>query len=194
MRLLRRIPLLVWIILPIALLALIAWPLGGWDTVKLASRELPEYASNQVLETHRFDIRVDDAWLSTGEHPAGYAPPDDDEIFLVVRVDITNTTNEPAGASDLGDYLTPVIDGVDAGEFGVLDYVLATDGTALPELNPGLLRDMLFVYTIPRSAVQPGDDLRIDLQDGVPAKSILGYGLQWIFEPAGYAIRNVDER
>jgi len=197
---LRRIPLLAWILTPIALAALVAWPLGGWDTVTLVSRTLPEYASNQVLHTHRFDIRVDDAWLTEDRHPAGYDAPeplddaDPPEIYLVVRAEITNTTSDAAGSSDLGGYLIPDIDGVDFDRYSAIDYVLASDRTSLPELNPGVVRDMYLVWTIPEGALAPGDDLRIDLFDGVPHKSTLFYGLRWDFEPAGYALRNVDAR
>jgi hypothetical protein len=190
----RRIPLLIRIVVPIAVAALVAWPLGGWDTVTLVSRTLPEYESNQVLHAHRFDIRVDDAWVTTTDHPAGYGEPEPGEIYLVVRVEITNVTDDVATASDLGGYLIPLVDGVEADQYTAIDYVLAVDGTALPELNPGLSRDMELVWTVPRDAITAGHDLRIDLYDGVPAKSILFYGLRWDFVPAGYAIRNVDAR
>lgn len=190
---LRRIPLLVRILVPVALAALIAWPLGGWDTVTLVSRTLPEYESNQVFHTHRFDIRVDDAWITTTQHPAGYeAEPG--EVYLVVRADITNTTQDVATSSDLNGYLRPQIDGEDIDEYTGVSYVLSLDHTTLPEFNPGLIRDMQLVFTIPEGSVEAGDDLRIDLYDAVPQKSILFYGLRWDPVLAGYAIRNVDER
>lgn len=191
---LRRVPLLLWIVVPVALAALIAWPLGGWDTVTLVSRTLPEYESNQVLHTHRFDVRVDDAWLTTTQHPAGYGEPEAGEVYLVIRAEFTNVTEDAATASVLNGYLIPRIEGVDMDEYTGVDYVLALDDTSLPELNPGLSRDMELVWTIPEGIIEPGDDLRIDLYDGVPAKSILFYGLRWDFVPAGYATRNVDAR
>ncbi|MEO5919843.1 MAG: hypothetical protein ABIQ01_01740 [Pseudolysinimonas sp.] len=191
---LSRIPLLVWIVAPLALAALVAWPLGGWDTVTLVSRTLPQFKSNQVLHTRRFDIRVDDAWLTTNDHPAGYGPPEPGEIYLVVRVEITNVTDDVATASDLGGYLIPLVDGLDADRSSGVSYVLATDHTSLPELNPGLPRDMELVWTVQSTSIAAGDDLRIDLYDGVPAKSTLFYGLRWDFVPAGYAIRNVNAR
>jgi hypothetical protein len=197
---LRGIPLLAWILGPVAVAALIAWPLGGWDTVTLVSRTLPEFASNQVLHTHRFDIRVDDAWLTTDEHPAGYGPPtplvegDPPLVYLVVRVEFTNVTRDVATSSELGGYLVPVIDGVDIDEYSVSSFVLTDDHSSLPELNPGLVRDMQLVWTIPEGSVEAGDDLRIDLYDAVPQKSWLFYGLRWDFEPAGYAVRNLDAR
>jgi hypothetical protein len=191
---LRRIPVLLWIVVTAALAALVAWPLGGWDTVTLVSRTLPEYESNQVLHTHRFDIRVDDAWLTTTQHPAGYSEPEPGEVYLVVDVEFTNVTRDTATSSELSGYLEPVIGGepLEAG-FGT-DFVLADDGSTLPELNPALLRRMQLVWTIDANAVRPGDDLRIDLFDGVPAKSTLFYGLRWDFEPAGYAVRTVALR
>lgn len=190
---LRRIPLLVRILVPVALAALIAWPLGGWDTVTLVSRTLPEYQSNQVFHSHRFDIRVDDAWITTTQHPLGYeAEPG--EVFLVIRADVTNTTRDVATSSDLGGYLRPQIEGQDIDEYTGVTYLLTLDRTTLPELNPGLIRDMQLVFTIPEGSLEPGDDLRVDLYDAIPQKSILFYGYRWDPVLAGYAIRNVDER
>jgi hypothetical protein len=188
---LRRIPLLVWIVAPVALAALVAWPLGGWDTVTLVSRTLPQYDSNETLHGHRFDIRVDDAWL-TDVHPVW--GPKDGEQYLVVVAEITNTTRDAAGASDLRGYLQPQIEGFDADAFGVLDYALAVDRTSLPELNPGLTRDLELIYTIPPGSVHEGQDLRIDLYDAIPRKAFLYRGLAWDQFLAAYAVRNVGTR
>lgn len=190
---LRRIPLLAWIAGPLALAALVAWPLGGWDTVTLVSRELPSYASNQVLHGHRFDLRVDDAWL-TDRHPAGYlSGPEEGETYLVVRVEATNVTQEATTAAPLDDHVIPDLPPPPLG-FWQVDYVLVVDGSSLPELNPGLPRVIEMVWTIPETAVEPGDDLRIALYDTLPAKAFLWYGLRWDPVEAGYAIRNVSER
>lgn len=190
---LRRIPLLAWVAGPIALAALIAWPLGGWDTVTLVSRELPAYASNQVLHGHRFDFRVDDAWL-TDQHPAGYLTgPDEGETYLVIRVEATNVTDDATGPSPLEDHVIPDLPPPALG-FWQVDYVLVDDGSSLPELNPGLPRLIEMVWTIPDGSVDPGDDLRIALYDTIPAKAFLWYGLRWDPVEAGYAIRNVSER
>ena len=190
----RRIPLLLWIVLPVALAALIAWPLGGWDTVTLVSRTLPEYKSNQTLHGHRFDIRIDDAWV-TDSHPV-YGPPREGvhEQYLVILTEITNTTKDVATSSDLDGYIEPRVHGVDLEAFGVLSYVLATDNSSLPELNPGLSRDIELVYTIPPGAVKPGTQLRIDLFDAVPRKASLYYGLAWDQFEAAYAMRTVDQK
>ena len=187
----RRLPLLVRIIAPVALAALVAWPLGGWDTVTLVSRTLPEYASNQTLDGHRFDIRVDDAWV-TDVHPV-YGPREGEQ-YLVVAVEATNVTTDAATSSDFDDYILPVIDGVDPDDLRRPTTSLALDHSALPELNPGLSRDLELVYTLEPGTVTPGDDLRIDLFDALPRNSFIGYGLAWDLFPAAYAIRNVDAR
>lgn len=194
----RRIPVLLWIIVPVALAALVAWPLGGWDTVTLTSRTLPAYLSNQTFHTHRFDLRVDDAWLTADGHPAGYSapqPPDlahPPEIYLVVRVDATNVTDDAASSADLDGYLAPVIDGEELDSYSRPSYVLVSDRTTLPELNPGVKRELFLVWTIAQGSVEEGDDLRIDLYDATPHVASVFYGLRWDFEEAGYAVRNVD--
>jgi hypothetical protein len=191
---LRRIPLLVWIIVPIAFAALLAWPLGGWDTVKLVSRTLPEYDSGQVLHGHRLDIAIGDAWL-TDTHPV-YGPPDegDDEEYLVVEITVTNVTREYATSSVLRDYIAPEVDGLDTSSFSTMDTVLTLDDSTLPEFNPGLSRDLELVYTITPGALTAGDDLRIDLNDAKSRASFIGYGQVWDTFPAGYAIRAVGQR
>jgi hypothetical protein len=112
----------------------------------------------------------------------------------VVAVEVTNTTRDAARASDLRGYLQPQIEGFDPDAFGVRDYVLATDDTSLPELNPGLVRDLELVYTIPPGSVRAGQDLRIDLYDAIPRKAFLYRGLAWDQFLAAYAVRNVDAR
>ncbi len=190
---LRRIPLLAWIAGPVALAALIAWPLGGWDTVGLVSRELPSYASNQVLHGHRFDLRIDDAWV-TDRHPAGYlSGPAPGEAYFVIRVEATNVSDEATTARPIDDHVIPELPEPELGYWPV-EYVLVDDGSTLPELNPGLPRLVELVWTIPDTAVRRGDDLRIALFDTVPVKAFLWYGLRWEPVEAGYATRNVSAR
>lgn len=192
-RLARAHPL-VWVAAIAAAGALIAWPLSGWDTVTLASRTLTPYASNQVLHGHRFDIRVDDAWLSN-VHPAyGPADPEDHIEYLVVAVTVTNVTRDVASSTELDEYIAPEVAGFDAHAFGVLDYVLALDDSTLPELNPGLPRDLLLVYTIAPGLVTEGAELRVELSDALQRESFLSYGTRWDPFPVGYADRKVDRR
>ena len=76
----------------------------------------------------------------------------------------------------------------------LLDYVLALDDSTLPELNPGLSRDLLLVYTITPGLVTEGDRVRIELSDALQRESFLSYGTTWDTFPAGYAVRKVDRR
>ena len=188
---LRRIPLLAWIAVPLALAALVAWPLGGWDTVTLVSREVPGFASNQTLHGHRFDLRVDDAWL-TDEHPAGYGAPEDGNVFLIVRAEVTNVSDLGESASALEDYIVPPVPG--GGDFGTSQFVLATDHTTLPVVNPGLPTLLDILYEIPDDAVAPGDDLAIEMYDSLPRRSFVYSGIVWDEFLAGTAVRTVDRR
>jgi hypothetical protein len=184
----------VWVAVVVAVGALVAWPLGGWDTVALASRTLTPYASNQVLHGHRFDIRIDDAWL-TAVHPAyGPVDPEDDEEYLIVSTTVTNVTRDVASSAELDEYIAPEVPGFDPHAFGALDYVLALDDSTLPELNPGLSRDLLLVYTITPGLVTEGEQVRIELSDALQRESFLSYGTTWDTFPAGYAVRKVDRR
>jgi hypothetical protein len=191
---LARVHALVWVAAVAAAGALVAWPLGGWDTVPLVSRTLTAYASNQVMHGHRFDIRVDDAWLSA-VHPAyGPADPEDDEEYLIVAATVTNVTHDVASSAELDEYIAPDVPGFDPHAFGVLDHVLALDDSTLPELNPGLPRDLLLVYTITPGLVTEGSEVRVELSDALQRESFLSYGTVWDPFPAGYAVRKVDRR
>jgi hypothetical protein len=178
MRLLRRIPMLAWIFGVIAAAGLIAWPLGGWDTVRVVSKEIPTFAEGEVFHGHRFDVTVNDVHL-TKQDPAGYSDADDGEIFLIARVEVMNVWHEPSDVSALVRYNLLL-------ENGKFDHpfpptvVLVADGTTGPELNQGLSRTVDLVWTISDTAVEPGDTVTFQLYDSVPRAALVFYGTSWV--------------
>jgi hypothetical protein len=183
MKTLRRVPLLIWIFGAIAATALIAWPLGGWDTVKVVSKELPSYAEGQTFHGHRFDVAIGEVRLSA-QDPRG-ADPKAGEIFLIADVDVTNVWHEPTEAGTLTfDNLKLENEKFD-GKLGP-SVVLADDATYNPELNMGLKRSIQIVWTISDSALKTGDTVRFQLYDSVPRAGFVVHGTSWadLFEAA----------
>ncbi len=187
-RLLARVPVVGWIISGLVVAALVAWPLGGWDTVTLTSRVIPTYDEGETLEGHRFDITLGELRLSDTS-PAGYEAGEG-EAYLILEVDVVNVSTETTGPAPLDGLIVaddPRLDGV----YGA--YVLAADGTGGPELNPGLPRELEAVWTVDPALFAEGDSLRFRLRDSIPRKALLYTGTAWsdYFE-AGVAVRVVS--
>jgi len=190
MTLLRRVPLLVWILAPVVVAALVAWPLGGWDTVKVVSKVLPTYADGQTFHGHRFDVEIGDVHLSTTDPRGNDAK--DGKVFLIADVEVTNVWHEPTTAGTL------VYDNLKLekkkfdGALGP-DVMLAEDGTFNPELNMGMRRSIEVVWTVPDTALQSGDTVHFQLYDAVPRAGFVIHGTSWAdsFE-AATAVRTID--
>lgn len=186
-RLAARVPVVARIAVVVALAALVAWPLGGWDTVTLTSRVIPTYDEGETLEGHRFDIALGDLRLSD-THPAGY-DAGEDETYLILTVEVVNVSTETTGPAPLDGLVVaddPRLDGVSG------SYYLAVDGTGSPELNPGLPRELEAVWTVDPGLFADGDSLHFRLRDSIPRKALLYTGTAWsdYFE-AGVADRVV---
>lgn len=186
-RLAARVPAVARIALVVALAALVAWPLGGWDTVTLTSRVIPSYDAGETFRGHRFDVTVGGLRLSD-THPAGYEAGDD-ETFLILTVDVLNISSEATGPAPLDGLIVaddPRLDGLHG------SYILAMDGTTSPELNPGLPRELEIVWSVDPALFADGDTVHFRLRDAIPRKALLYSGTAWsdYFE-AGVADRVV---
>lgn len=188
MKLLRRVPLLVWIFGVIAAAALVAWPLGGWDTVRVVSKEIPTFEPGEVFHGHRFDVAINGVDLRNTS-PQGY-DPHDGNIYLIVHTEVTNVWHEAAGAGELDANIVLEDHRLD-GDLGV-SYALADDGTRGPELNPGMARAVDLVYEVPRTEVGVGDTVTFTLYDSIPREGFVIAGTSWVdLFVAGTAERKV---
>lgn len=164
---------------------LVAIPLGGWDTVQLQSRVVPEQPIGQPLEGHRFTTAIDDIYL-TDLSPDGYTEAEIGTTFLVVVATLENMTAEPElpmSGSSFPPFVVPGVYTVDEppGISDVSTY-LARDDTYGVLLNPRVPDTVIYVFTVWRTLVQGGDELRIGITDATPDEAELYQGTRWLNE------------
>lgn len=161
----------------------VAIPLGGWDTVQLQSRVVPEQPIGQPLAGHRFSTAIDDIYL-TDLSPDGYTEAPTATTFLVVVATIENLTAEPEYAGSSSTFPPFVVPGLstvdDAPDGDEVSTLLARDGSFSPTLNPGVPDTVLYVFPVWRTRIQGGDELRIGLTDAIPDEAELYEGTRWL--------------
>lgn len=164
---------------------LVAIPLGGWDTVQLQSRVVPEQPIGQPLEGHRFTTAIDDIYL-TDLSPDGYTEPEIGMTFLVVVATLENMTAEPELPMSGSSFPPFVVPGVYTVEDppGISDVsaYLARDETYGVALSPGVPDTVIYVFPIRRTLVQADDELRIGITDALPDEAELYQGTRWLNE------------
>ncbi|HWM34569.1 MAG TPA: hypothetical protein VNR36_10070 [Pseudolysinimonas sp.] len=195
---LARIHPFVWIGAAAALAGLVAWPLGGWDTVELESTKIPEVAVGELVEGHQFSLRIQSAEL-TDVHPNGFSEDAAGWTWLVLGLEVTNETDLTEFSSRLGGSYDGAVS-IDAGVAGLGttavdadgrelrgEPYLVSDGTYLPDLQPDLPTSLLLVFQVPETTWSAGDELQIGIIDRTPYESTLGTGIRYGF-PAPVAI------
>ena len=157
--------------------ALIAWPLGGWDTVTRTSQQPLALNPGDALTGQQFTAVVESVELSTTEPGTG----DDAEagkVYLAVTATLTNTTTQswlPYGTQ----FLLGGLDVPDLDSQAADSVVLLADGDRSPILQPGLATRVAYVWQIPDGAVTPGAPVRVAIVDRTPGESELFSGTAW---------------
>ena len=189
---LARIHPFVWVGAAAVIAGLVAWPLGGWDTVELQSTKIPVVEPGELVAGHQFSIRVESAEL-TGVHPDGFSEPTPGWTWLRLELEVTNETDLTEFGSRLGgDY-----DGAITIDHGVAGYgttavnaegntlrgevFLESDGTYLPDLQPALPMRVEVIFDVPDDTWSVGDLLTIGVIDRTPYESTLGTGIRYGF-------------
>ena len=186
---LSRLHPFIWIAVVAVVAGLIAWPLGGWDTVELQSTKIPQVAPGELVKGHQFSVEVDSAEL-TGVHPDGFSEPDPGWEYLILTLAVTNETDGTAFSLELGSDFFGIVtldDGVlgwgttmkDADDKYVVDsdnYLIA-DGTLNPDLQPRLPAPMIFVFPVPQGTWTAGDHLSVGVVDRTPYQQVLNTGI-----------------
>jgi hypothetical protein len=160
-----------------------AIPLGGWDTVDLASDDIPEQAIGEQYAGAQWNIAIDDAYL-TDEHPDGFSELDPGDAYLVVVATLENVRSEPAyplGSSSTYPFTIPgVIERDVTLSSGAYSLILERDLTYASALNRGVPDTVLFVFTTRASLLAAGDEVRIGLTDGTPEEADIIEGTRWV--------------
>lgn len=189
---LARVHPFVWIGAIAAVGALIAWPLGGWDTVELQSTKLPIVQPGELIEGNEYSLSVESAQL-TDVHPDGFSEVEPGWTWLRLELVVINETNLTTFSSDLGSDYKGVVT-VDGGVVGygttstgpedrlaTGDPYLVSDGTYLPGLQPALPTRVELIFDVRADTWSVGDELTIGIVDRTTYESTLGTGIRYGF-------------
>ena len=152
--------------------ALVAWPLGGWNTAAPSSREVPALAVGSTHRGEQFATRVVSVTVGTGG-PRSFDTVKAGQEFLIVTADIENLTHETQPSTRLDDLLR--ISGIDARP----QVLLVEDRSGQPDLVPGLRTRLLLYWTVSAADHRVGDRLPISIVDRTAYQSILFSGTGW---------------
>lgn len=173
---LARIHPFVWIGAVAVIAGLVAWPLGGWDTVEVQSLKIPDAAAGTVVPGHQFSTQIDSAEI-TSVHPDGVSEPKAGWEYLVLSATLTNETAETEFSVFLGtdfDGVVTVDDGAEGWGTTALDssghpssgkLLLRADGTSNPDLQPRVPAPVSIVWEVPVGTWSPGDPLTVGIVD-----------------------------
>jgi hypothetical protein len=191
-RRLARLHPFVWIGAAAAGAALVAWPLGGWDTVELESTRIPQFAPGELVPGQQFSVRVESAEL-TDAHPDGFSDVPSGWTLLILELEVTNET----GATEFSTYLGDAYSGIVTVDDGVVGWgttsedsdgrevsgspFLAIDGTYLPDLQPELPSRVQLVFEVPEDTWAAEQQIVVGVVDRRPYESVLGVGTSYGF-------------
>lgn len=156
--------------------AVVAIPLGGWDTVSLESAAIPELGVGELYQGRHYSVRLEEAWVGD-VLPDEYDVPDDGMTFVVVRATLRNEWREPDSAA------TQLL------SFDALEQMpriarradvrIASDGVHMGILPPGVDMDVLLRWEVPAGSVRPGEPIVFGVTDGRPERALLYEGTAW---------------
>ena len=187
---LARIHPFVWIAVAAVIGGLIAWPLGGWDTVELQSTKVPQVAPGTLVKGHHYSVEVDSAEV-TGVHPDGFSEAEPGWEWLVMQVEITNEadiTELSYGIASDDKGVIIVDDGTlgwgttNLGPDGYVvdsDNYLVADDTFNPDLQPGLPTRLRMVFPVRAGTWNAGDTMTVGIVDRTSYALSLSVGTGW---------------
>lgn len=184
---LARVHPFVWIGATAAAAALIAWPLGGWDTVELQSTKVPQVEPGATVDGQPFAVAVDSI-ETTGVHPDGFSEPDPGWEYLILDLTVTNMTDQTQFSLNLGDGVAGAVT-VDDGAIGWGSHLedpdgfevhgqayLHADDTLLPDLQPRLASPLRLVWDVPAGTWRGGDEVTVGIVGRTPYQQVLSTG------------------
>jgi hypothetical protein len=143
-----------WWLFGIAALVLAASALfGGLADAGRAEVELPVLTAGEEFVGPQLTTTISSAEL-TDVAPDYSFEPEEGNTYLVVTAVVTNTVKK--STTSVADLLQ--LEWLDDDAQGVTERVaLVSDGTSLPQANPGVPIEVAFVWEVPVGNVVPGD-------------------------------------
>ncbi|HEX4814150.1 MAG TPA: hypothetical protein VFV66_15510 [Nonomuraea sp.] len=162
----------MWLAAVIGVVALpfvVAWPFGGLED---ASRVPPRVGLGEPVTGHRLKFVVHRATFTTKDPLATFGAGTPGR-YLVLDLDVTNVSRQPATLPQAYLDLRPRLDGQ---ELSTHAYRPVRPDDAGTLLNPGLTERARFSWELPASVREPGR-LTVSVLDEVyqPSWSLLGY-------------------
>lgn len=163
----------------LAVAALVAIPLGGWDTVELRRDVVPELAVDEPFSSALAVTTIHGARV-TQEHPDGFSEAEPGEEWLVLDLTLENRIEEPITSGGLAGFRPFTIAGVlEADDGGILDTIVQRDGTFGGSINPGMAERLMYTFAVPSGQYSAGDILRVGLWDAIRQEADLYRGIRW---------------
>lgn len=159
----------------LAIGALVAWPLGGWDTVDRHDAVVPEHPLGEPFAGQHFTTTVHGAWTGV-EHPNGISEPSEGMQYLFVVADVRNEwiASDSAAVRLLAFTRETAELDVDTPRVQIV-----SDGTSGLVLPPGVTTRLRFTWEVPTGTFAPGDRLVLGIVDGPPSRAVLSNDVFW---------------
>lgn len=164
------------VVLALAAGALVAIPLGGWDTVELESAVVPTMEAGETYLGTHYSVRLEEAWVGDAV-PDEYDTPDDGMTFVIARAVVRNEWRE-ADTRVRGLLTFDALDELEPYDRSALVRA-AADGTYLTTMPPGVDMEVLLRWEVPTASVAVGEPLTFGVIDGRPDRAILYSGTAW---------------
>lgn len=162
--------------LTLGVAALVAIPLGGWQTASLRSAKVPELPVGESYNGRHYSIALTEAWVGATT-PDTYSEPQEGHEFLFVSAVVTNNWIETDGA--VTDILWfDALEQLDSIDRAALVRVQA-DGSWVSGMPPGVETAVLLRWEVPIGSVAVGEPLTVGILDGRPEQAVLYSGTAW---------------
>lgn len=151
---------------------------GGLDTVNSA---VTEFKPGEKFSDNAFTVTIERATL-VDELRAGttmVAPSSPGRRYLGIVMTIRNDGTVPA-------YLEHEIDLRDHPEKRFYGVVRLADGSPVPSLGPGLTEEVAAIWSLPQTALRPGDSVTIRIWKKKFTELMVTYGQAWIDSETEY--------
>lgn len=160
LRALDSVPAKWWLFVIAAVVLAASAIFGGLDDATQADPEPPVLSPGQAFVGPQLTTTLHTAELM--EVAPGYTlEPEDGFTYLVVMATVTNTSTTSTTA--ITDLLQ--LEWLDDETQGEPDRTaLLSDGTSLPQANPGVPIDVAYIWQVPIGDVEPADTVRVAIR------------------------------
>lgn len=148
------------IVVLVGVAALVAWPLGGWQTVSLSRDRVEQVAAGEPFDAAPYRVEVHAVTISP-VGPSGYGEPSNaGDVFLTVEATLESSWNRPLDLYTFDDSLVRFdrLDELDDYD-DIPEIRRADDLTGGVQTGPGVGVPVLFTWEVPGEWYGEGDEI-----------------------------------